>query len=416
MAHPAVRRRTACRLCGHPSLDLAVEVVPTPPANNLVSADHLDQEEDRYPLDVYVCRACGHAQLLDIVDPTLLFTHYLYVSGTSPVFVEHLRAYAEDVTARFEVPAGALVTEIGSNDGTLLGFFQQHGLRVVGVDPATNIAAEANAAGIRTVNAFFDGEVAAAILDEHGPASVVVANNVLAHIDDLSAVMRGVDVLLAEDGLLVFEVGYLVDVVQGTLFDTIYHEHVSYHAVRPLIGFLERHGLQLIEVQRNGSQGGTIRCFAQRASGPRPVTESIEALATLEEQVLGVHPLDGLRRLNRQIGDVRAELTALLAEIRGRGQRIAGYGAPAKATTLMLQFELDLDVLDYIVDDNPRKQGLFTPGLHVPIVGAEALDASPPEYLLVLAWNFADSIIARNAAFAERGGRFIVPLPVVSVR
>ncbi|MGE3961917.1 MAG: class I SAM-dependent methyltransferase [Dehalococcoidia bacterium] len=411
-----LRRRTRCRLCDHPELDRAVDVVATPPANNLVAAADLDRAEERYPLDVYVCRACGHAQLLDIVDPALLFSHYLYVSGTSPVFVEHLRRYARDVVQRFEVPTGSLIVEIGSNDGTLLRFFAEQGMRVVGVDPATNIAAEANASGVPTVNAFFTRDAAERIRAEHGPAAVIVANNVLAHIDDLSEVMAGVGTLLAADGLLVFEVGYLVDVAAGTLFDTIYHEHVSYHTVRPLRGFLERHGLQLVDVQRNDSQGGTIRNFVQRLGGPRPVAESVGELVALEERALGTHPLDGLRRLNDQIRAVRDELTSLLAEIRGRGERIAGYGAPAKATTLMFQFGLDRDVLDYIVDDNPRKQGLFTPGLHVPIVAADRLRDDPPHYLLILAWNFAESIIEKNRAFAEQGGKFIVPLPEVRVR
>jgi SAM-dependent methyltransferase len=354
--------------------------------------------------------------LLGIVDPKALFTHYLYVSGTSPVFVEHLRSYAEEVLERFEVPGGSLVVEIGSNDGTLLGELQRRGLRVLGVDPARNIVEESTERGIPAMADFFTASLARGIREDHGRAAIIVANNVLAHIDELGDVMEGIRRLLLPNGVLVFEVGYLLDVVSGTLFDTIYHEHVSYHTVRPLLGFLERHGLELFDVARNDSQGGSIRCYVQLRGGPNVRTPAVSDLCALEEQILGLNPLKRVRAMGDQIERVRSDLTTLLSEIQARGQRIAGYGAPAKATTLMYYFGLTRDVLEFIVDDNPLKQGRFTPGLHVPIVSAERLVDGPPDYLLLLAWNFADSIIERNRNFTDAGGKFIVPLPELKIR
>jgi SAM-dependent methyltransferase len=413
---PGLRWRTVCRLCDSPRLDFAFALTPTPPANSLVPADQLEAHETTYPLDVYVCADCGHTQLLAIVDPAVLFSHYPYVSATSSVFVDHLRDYAADVVTRLDIPREALVVEVGSNDGTFLRWFQGHGMRVLGIDPAENIAAEANAAGIPTLNAFFTPDLAARVRAEHGPAAVLVANNVFAHIDDLHAVFEGVRALLAPDGVVAFEVGYFVDVAGGTLFDTIYHEHVSYHTVRPLIPFLARHGLELFDVQRNLSQGGTIRVFAQPQGAGRPVTAAVAELCALEERELGARALEGTMRLGERIEVARETLTTLLADLHAQGRRVAGYGAPAKATTLMYHFGLGRESIPYVVDDNPRKQGLFTPGLHVPIVSAEALQGDEaPEYLLILAWNFADPIMRNNHAFADAGGRWIVPLPRVRV-
>lgn len=412
----AIRRRTTCRLCDGQSLTLGMALTPTPLANALVPPDALDEIEPRFPLDLYVCDACGHAQLLDVVDPAMLFNHYLYVSGTSPVFVAHLDTYAASVVDEFRVPPGSFVLEIGSNDGTLLKAFQRRGMDVLGVDPARNIAAQANAEGVPTINDFFVASLAVRIRAERGSAQVIAANNVLAHIDELGGVMDGVRTLLAPDGVLVFEVSYLVDVCQQTLFDTIYHEHVSYHAVTPLVGFLARHGLELFDARRVDSQGGSIRVFAQPYGGPRSRAAAVQELVDLERLVLGEHPLDGVRRLEAQVSGLRDELVVLLTRLRSEGKSVAGYGAPAKATTLMHHLRLDASILDFIVDDNPRKQGMYTPGLHIPIVPPEALFERRPDYTVVLAWNFADSIIGRFEHYTAAGGRFITPIPAVTVR
>ncbi len=367
-----------------------------------------------YPLDVWFCEDCSHVQLLDVVDPRALFEDYVYVSGTSPVFVRHFETYAASVIADFALVPGDLVVDIGSNDGTLLRAFQTAGMRTLGIEPATQIAGTANAAGIETLAVFFDLPQARAIRAERGAARCIAANNVLAHIDDLGEVLDGVRALLAPDGVLVFEVSYLVDVYEKTLFDTIYHEHLDYHSLAPLIGFFERHQMHIVNAQRTPTHGGSLRVYAQPHGVQRASHPNVSRLISLERS-LGLNRAITLRRYADDIAQIGEELNALLHKLKRDGKRIAAFGAPAKATTLMYHFGLGEDVIEFIADDSPLKQGLFSPGLHIPVLGPEAIIERHPDYLLILAWNFGESIMDKHTAFREAGGRFIVPLPQVSV-
>lgn len=410
----ACRRRSDCRLCGARRLTRVLALTPTPPANAFVSAAELNKPQPRFPLDVYFCEDCGHAQLLDVVDPRVLFENYVYVSGTSPVFVRHFEDYARAVLDRFRPAAGSFILDIGSNDGTLLGFFRDGGMKVLGIDPARAIAAAANARGIETWIDFFTPALAARIRAERGPAAVIAANNVFAHVDDLAGVAEGVRSLLAPDGVFVFEVSYLVDVYEKTLFDTVYHEHLAYHSVAPLVRFFAAHGLELFAAERVDSHGGSLRGFAQLQGGPRAADGSVAALVALEKS-LGLDKAATLAAFGRKIDAVRDSLRALLLDLKRSGKHIAGFGAPAKATTLMYHFGLGPDAVEFIADDSTLKQGLFTPGLHVPVLAPEAIYRRRPDYLLILAWNFAQPIMTKHARFAAEGGRFIVPLPTVEV-
>jgi SAM-dependent methyltransferase len=410
----AARRRSSCRLCGSPELLPAFSLTPTPPANAFVSVERRGDPQPAFPLDVDFCAACTHLQLRHVVDPRVLFEDYLYVSGTSPVFVRHFAAYADWLWNHAAAPANALVVDIGSNDGTLLRAFRERGARVLGIDPARRIAAEATRQGIETLPEFFTPELARRLAAERGRAGLVTANNVFAHIDDLAVVLDAVGELLAPGGLLSFEVSYLLDVIEKTLFDTIYHEHLDYHALRPLVPFLRAHGFELIEALRVEAHGGSLRVLAQRRGGPRPVGGSVGARLA-EEERSGLHRIETYTGFAERIGRVGAEIGRLLAQLKGQARRIAGYGAPAKATTLMHHFRIGPAQIEFIVDDSPLKQGLYSPGLHVPILGPAALAERPPDYLLLLAWNFAQPIIEKNAAFRRRGGKFIVPLPRLEV-
>ena len=411
----AVRRRTTCRLCASANLALAFSLAPTPPANAFVSQADTATTQERFPLDVFFCRDCTHVQLLDVVDPRLLFEHYVYVSGTSPSFVRHFDEYSDFVAKLTGLPRGALVVDIGSNDGTLLRAFEsRHGARVLGIDPARNLAEAATNAGIETLPEFFTAELAETLARERGKASVITANNVFAHVDDLGGVVDGVRSLLGDDGVFVFEVSYLLDVVGDILFDTIYHEHLAYHAVRPLIPFFERHGMELIEAVRVPTHGGSLRGIAQLRGGPRSRGASVADALALEQEA-GLDQLATYQALAARINALGQELGALLRDLKGQGKSIAGFGAPAKATTLMYHFGIGPQLVDFIVDDSPLKQGLFTPGMHIPVLSAQAIAERKPDYLVILAWNFAKPIIEKNAAFRERGGRFIVPVPKVEV-
>ena len=409
-----VRRRTACRICGGHDLVLLFSLGQTPLANGLVRPEDVNRQEPRFPLDLHMCAACTHVQLLDVVDPAALFRDYVYVSGTSASFVEHFRKYADTVAQRLNLADRGFVIDVGSNDGTLLRCFQARGCRVLGVDPAIDIARRANADGIETIADFFTPALAGDIARDRGRADLIVANNVFAHVDDLLGFAQSVERLLAPGGAFVFEVSYLVDVHEKTLFDTIYHEHLSYHTVGPLRTLFERAGMVLFDAERVPSHGGSLRGYACRAGEARPAGEAVERLAQYEDEHRFYKP-ETFRDLFARIEARKHELRSVLQPLRSAGKRVVGFGAPAKATTLMHAFEIGPAFVDYIVDESPLKQGLFTPGFHIPIVAPAALQDDPPDYLLILAWNFADSIMAKQRPFAERGGRFIVPLPNVEV-
>ena len=285
-------------------------------------------------------------------------------------------------------------------------------MNVLGVDPARDIAAAATAVGIETLATFFSLDLAGKILAKRGPAKVVTANNVFAHADDLSDLTLGICELLSPDGVFVFEVSYLVDVFEGTLFDTIYHEHLAYHTVRPLQQFFDRHGLELIKAERVASHGGSLRGVVQHKDGPHAVDASVRVCIEHEAEIR-LHEAATLQHFGEKICHVGTELMAVLKSMKASGKRIAGFGAPAKATTLMYQFGMGPDMIDFIVDDSPLKQELFSPGMHIPILPSEALYSKRPDAVVVLAWNFAKPIMQNHAQFLERGGEFIVPLPTV---
>ena len=407
-------RRDSCRLCDSQDLTQVLSLAPTPPANAFVAESGLNEEQRTFPLDVFFCEDCAHVQLLDIVDPALLFRDYVYVSGTSPIFVRHFESYAADLLARFKPDPGTLVVDIGSNDGTLLDFFQQAGLRVLGIDPARDIARAATERGIETWDEFFTDGLAAKVRHEKGAATIITANNVFAHADGLTAIVEGIHDLLAPDGVFVFEVSYLVDVFEKTLFDTIYHEHLAYHSVKPLVRFFADNGMRLIEAGRVDSHGGSLRGVAVRSDSSHETGPSVGDCVALEE-ALKLDRAQTLQDFAARIDVLKAELGTLLAGLKADGKSIAAFGAPAKATTLMYHFGLGPETIDFIVDDSPMKQGLYSPGQHIPVVSSEAIGEKQPDYLLILAWNFAKPIMEKHSAFTESGGHFIVPLPTVEV-
>ena len=407
-------RRADCRLCGSGDLATVLELTPTPLANAFVASPRRDAPDPVYPLELALCAQCKHVQLRDVVDPQTLFRDYVYVSGTSPTFVRHFEDYARGIVERYAIRRGGRVVDIGSNDGTLLRFFRDFGFDVLGIDPARDIARAATESGIETLPEFLSAELTQHIARERGRCALVTANNVFAHVDDLAGFVRSVRMLLADDGLFAFEVSYLADVYEKCLFDTIYHEHLDYHTVAPLEGFFARHGMQLIGVERVQTHGGSIRGVAQVAGGARKPDRSIAELSAIERK-LGLDRPETYADLARRINGVKAELKKVLYGLKKKNLRIAAYGAPAKATTLMHHFQIGPEIVDFIVDDSPNKQGLFSPGMHIPVLPAAAIEERSPDALVVLAWNFADAIVAKNAGFLRRGGKIVVPLPEVRV-
>ena len=398
-------------MCDGTRLTPVMSLTPTPPGNSLLDRSQLDQPERRYPLELHFCSDCSHVQLGHVVDPRILYqNHYLYVSGTSQHFVNHLREYAAAMVARFDLKPGALVADIGSNDGTCLRAFREHGLRIVGVDPATEIAQRANESGVETVNAFFSRGVAERLRAQYGAAAFITSHNACAHIDQLDDVVAGVAHWLDDDGVFGVEVGYFVDVFTRLQFDTIYHEHLDYHTVAPFRRLLARAGMELLAVQRVAPQGGSIRLIAQKCGGRFAPDGSVEVLVALERS-LGLDQPATVAAFADRIRLLGEKLRALLASLKGAGKSIAAYGAPTKAVTLLSHFGVGAESLDFVVEDNPMKHGLYLPISHIPVLPTEELYRRKPDYVLILAWNFAESIMAMHRRYADEGGRFILPMP-----
>lgn len=404
-----VQHRDTCRLCDSRRLELVVPITGTPPADAYVSAVARDLPQECYPLDMYQCLDCGHVQLLDVVDPGVLFRQYSYFSGRSAGLVKHFQEYATGVMERIALPAGSLVVDIGSNDGCFLRFFQERGMRVLGVDPAENIAAAANQAGIETWPEFWNGDLAEKLLRERGPAQVVAANNVFAHTDAMGAMADAIAQSLAPDGVFVFEVSYLLDVVDHLLIGTIFHEHLCYHSVRPLDAFLRRHGLELIDVQRVSIQGGSLIATAQRLGGPRPIAPSVEELKQLEES-RALHDPQTLRQFSVRLEEIRQQVSARMTAIRDSGASVAGFGAARGGTLILYHFGLG-EHLQFIVDDSPDKQGLFSPGHHIPVLPTSAMYERRPDYVVILAWVHWKPIVQSHQRYLQEGGRFITCFP-----
>lgn len=407
------RRRERCTLCTASGAQLqpVMSLASTPPANEFVREQELAVPQPAVPLTLLLCSSCGHVQLAEIVDPVRLFKNYVYVSGTSPVFVAHFKAYAERTSTRFGLDDSAFVVDVGSNDGTLLKQFQARGIRnVLGIDPAAEIARKATSAGIPTLEAFLTRPLAEELLGKHGPANLITANNVFAHAEDLIEFAQAVSVLLASQGVFIFEVSYLVDVVQKLLFDTIYHEHLSYHTLAPLKRFFESVGMRLFDAERVDTHGGSIRCYVCHGGARHHDTEQVKTLIEGEREG-GFASAQVYQSFKSRISERGAKLRSRVAEIIGAGQRVAGFGAPAKLTTLMYEFGLDGRSIDFVVDDSPWKQGLYTPGTHIPVLSSPALIERKPGWCLIFAWNFAASIIDKQVAYRAGGGRFLVPLP-----
>jgi hypothetical protein len=403
-------KRTTCRACGGRDLELFLPLGDVALANSFLRSPDEFAAERRFPLDVYVCRACSMVQLLDVIDPEALFRNYLYVTGTSDTIAAHNRGYAKAVVELTGATSRELVVEVASNDGSLLRCFQAHGVRTLGVEPATNIAAKATAAGVPTVNRFFDSRCAAELRAEHGPARAVIGNNVLAHVDEPVDLLRGFKTLLDERGLAIVEVPELAEFVERLEYDTVYHEHLAYFSVTSLMRVCEEAGLRVVRVERVPVHGGSVRVYSAPVERVRDHAADVKALAHAEQHS-GIARPERLRQFARDVQAQRAELLALLGDLRARGKSIGGYGAPAKGNTLLNYCGITTDLLPWTVDKSPLKVGLYAPGSHIPVLPAEQLLARQPDYCLILAWNFADEIRRQQAEYERRGGRFILPLP-----
>lgn len=390
-----------CRLCKGKLSEPKLNLGKTPLANEFVKTK---EPQDLFPLEVCVCELCRHYQLNEQVDPERMFRNYLFVAGTSPVNVEHFRQYAVHIIKKFNLQPGSKILDIASNDGILLKHFKDLGMEILGIDPAENIAKIANENEIHTIADFFTRDLANKILIKYGQFDLITANNVFAHVPDMIGFAKGVQKLLKPNGVFSFEVSYFGDVCDKTLFDTIYHEHSSYHTIKPLMSFFNFHKMKIFDVEAISNHGGSIRVYVQNVYGDHSAYGTDLGSLIYEEHDIGKK----VTRLQKDIKLLGYELREKLQELKSQGKSIAIYGVPAKATTLMYALKIDESMIDFAVDDAPLKQDTFTPGKHIPVLPTSAIYDSKPDVLLVLAWNFAESIIKNHPNFK---GTWIVPLP-----
>ncbi len=413
MSEVQVTKRTRCRLCDSMDLALVIPLKPTPVAEKYVTSEEVSVQQPFFPLDLYICEGCGHVQLLDVVDPKFLFDQYTYQSSSTAGLVKHFDECAQMITTEYSFKSQDLVLDIGSNDGALLKCFQTRGFRVLGVDPAEAIAKLASKSGVYTYPDFMTVDLAERIRKEHGAAKIVTAFNAFAHADDLSEIVKSVKASLDSDGIFVFEVSYLLDIIDHKLLGTIFHEHLSYHSLKPLIKFFEEHELEFIDVKRVTIQGGSLIGVVQHRFGSHRASRRVGEVLALEEKRKLDDP-ETLRQFGESLKNLRLELGTLCGDLKKKGYTIAGFGAARSGTTLISQMELGKQI-QWIFDDHPEKVFKFSPGDHIPVYPTADLYARKPDYVFILAWIHSKKIIETHRRYLDEGGRFIVCFPEINI-
>lgn len=405
----------SCRICkGNnllPYLDLGI----TPLANGLVKPENINKNELKFPLIVCYCKDCSLSQLSVVVNPEILFRDYFYMSSISNTFKVHCNSIATNLTETLQLDENDLVVDIASNDGCLLQEFKKMKTKILGIEPAVNLASLANSNDIETLNTFWNEESANKILQEYGGAKVITAFNVFAHVDDVHGFVKNVKTALNDDGMFVIQVPYMIDFLEKHEFDTVYHEHLSYFLLKPLQYILEQHDMKVAKVKKHSIHGGTIEIRAiKNTPENKNIKSNIDDFIIIEKN-LGYYNEESYLNFAKEVQNIKKNLVELIYDLQKQGKIIAGFAASAKGNTLLNYCGIDSNSIKYIVDETPTKQGLLTPGGHIPIVPISNLENNPPDYLLILAWNFVEEIIEKTNQFKTDDGKYIIPIPKIQL-
>jgi SAM-dependent methyltransferase len=401
-------------VCGGGALRTILDLGCLPLANGLLTEAQLREPELRYPLVLVFCSECALVQITETLPPEVLYRQYVYFSSYSDTLLRESRQLSERMVSCRQLNKNSRVIEIASNDGYLLQFYKRAGIEVLGIEPASNVAATAVERGIPTLCAFFSRELAQRLSEQDEQADVIHAHNVLAHVADLDGFLCGLALVLKNDGQIVIEVPYVKDMIEHVEFDTVYHEHLCYFSLTPLNLICERHGLVITSVERLAIHGGSLRIFVEHATDGLHICASVSQMLS-DEARCGLEGFSFYENLPARVSRLRKCLLEQLRALKSEGLRIAAYGASAKGATLLNHFGIGSDILDFVVDRNAAKQGLYTPGTHLPIYAVDKLLASMPDYVLLLTWNFVEEILEQQSEYRRRGGRFIVPIPELRV-
>lgn len=402
--------KTTCRVCEGTDLVKVLDLGSTPPANAYLKKEELKKPEKSFPLALYFCRTCSLAQLLDVVSPEILFKNYHFLTGASAPSIEHFKRYAEEVIKPLISSKDDLVIDIGGNDGVLLSFVKDYA-QVLNVDPADNLAQLSEEKGVPFYPAFFTSRTADDILAKYGKAKVVVANNVFAHTDPVRDAFKGVAKLIGDDGTFIFEVHWAKHLIEEWAFDQIYHEHLCFHSLHAAKHLVEASGMNVFDVEIVPMQGQSLRVYAGKNNTEK---SSVNEILKIEKEA-GLTDEKTFLAFGKKVSSNKEKLRKLLLDLKAEGKRIVGYGAPAKGNTLLNYYGIGPDILDYLTDTTVLKQGLYSPGMHVPIVSPEKLLTDTPDHILLLAWNFKDAVLEKEKVLREKGVKFIITVPTVEV-